>query len=121
MGIMMSRPTTRMATRPTPALPPLATTCGLPQLPLALGFALRRRLRRQGRCLYKLLGSLGSPNDLDQDRAIFRAPAVDFNTLPQRQPRFGAQLHFLETLEPLQSSPHSGLHLSREKSHPWRF
>jgi len=76
---------------------------------------------QQGRCLQKLLGSLGSPNDLDQDVSIFGATAVGFDTLYQRQTRFGAQIYFLEVLGQLQSSKHGGLHLRRDTVNGFRF
>jgi len=97
-----------MIRQPLHTLTPVTTTGGLCPLPLALGFALRRRLHRQRRGLHKLLGSLGRPNDFDQDVSIFSAIAVGFDTLEQRQTRFGAQMHFLQALEQLQSSQHSG-------------
>ena len=48
-------------------------------------------LRRQRRGLRKLLGSLGRPNGFDHDGLIFSAIAVGFDTMYQRQIRFGAQ------------------------------
>jgi hypothetical protein len=51
--------------------------------------------------LISVLGSLGRPNDFDHDGLIFSAIAVGFDTLYQRQTRFGAQLHVLQALEQL--------------------
>ena len=53
----------------------------------------------------------------DHDGLIFSAIAVGFDTLHQRQTRFGAQLHVLQALEQLQSSQHSGLRRYRDKAH----
>ena len=46
-------------------------------------------------------GQPGSPNGFDHDGLIFSAIAVGFDTLYQRQTRFGAQLHVLQALEQL--------------------